>query len=359
MAVEGITEHDDQVLFAANVDRGHPYHRLGQQVHGDMGIDEALDLIGVGDEVVQHVTLYDMIDPGVDLIDDPAAIEDKPPTYEDVDGYYGVKSSVFGIMSVAKTRHQIMQRKEVLELAYEITGLDPDGRHVDTIGNLDGYLAGRAGVFFAYIRVPDLVVDPHGVADTIERGLLVATSFDSTIAHTYGFTGIRIECSNSLNMALKRGNLTQEIKARHTGNAADRLREAARADGYIGMIDDAMKARCEDMLRVGGDKALKRLTDHFWPIDEATPKATVKRRRDAIANVKELYDGPNNLSVALLGRNGYAAYQAFVDYQDHVLPARGKTSDDVFNVRAQRVVMPGEVQRNKIKASEIVLSTVN
>ena len=41
------------------------------------------------------------------------------------------------------------------ELAYEIVGLSPDSAHIDTLG----CIGDNAEVFFAYLRVPDLVID--------------------------------------------------------------------------------------------------------------------------------------------------------------------------------------------------------
>lgn len=335
---DNLTTINDTVLFASNWDRGHPWHTLGHRARKDMGIEEGLELIGVADEVVEPRTLY-------------VAVGDKviPDGYEEVEGKLAVYSNVFGVMSVAGVSYEITQRREMLQVAYEIVGLDRDHAHIDTLGNI-----GKKGeVFFAYIQVPDLVIDPSGVADVIERGLFVGTSFDGTLPNVIGYSNIRVVCANTLAMALP--GLKQAIKVKHTRNSEERMMLAAQALHYVGAVEKKMVKQAEEMLRVkDGDKALDRVLDHFYPIKEDLGEQSKNRRLMERGRVRSLYDGEGNRSVELVGRNGYAAYQAFTEYVDHERPikARGRNED---RVRAQGAVMPGRITDQKIKASQLVL----
>lgn len=340
---------DGTSLVAANVERGNPWLKLGKRLDHDMDIDEALGYIGVDEETVEPATLYTM--------DDTKIVHDTddghgPYIYledlEEVLPSVGVKSNVFGTMSTPGLRYEITQRREILELAYEIVGLTHGEGHIDVIGNL-----GDLGqLFFAYIKVPDLIIDPNGVADTLERGLYVATSFDGSMANTIGHSDLRPWCSNVIAMAL--GNLAQSIKAKHTRNSEDRMREAAVALEYAGAVEQEKIKRAEAMLKVSGDWALEKILDYFWDIKaEGLPESTKTRRENERASVRELYNGEDNTAVRLVGSNGWAAYNAFVEHVDHKRNVRGFNRDVK---RAQSAVLPGAVVNDKIKASELVLA---
>lgn len=343
-----LTVLDDKVLFAANWDRGHPWRLLGTRCRKDMGIEEGLELIGVGREIVEPANLYTVDDSKVfDSQHGPAVL-----LYDlkEVEGKIGVKSNVFGVMSTASSSYEITQRREMLEVAFEIVGLDQDNAHIDTIGN-----AGDKGeLFFAYIQVPDLVIDPSGVADVVERGLFVGTSFNGSLPNTIGYSNIRVACSNAIMVAMK--GLQQAIKVKHTRNSEERIQTAAQALHYIGAVEKKVVKKAEEMLRVkDGDRALSNIIKHFYPVDdEGLGEQTKSRRLMERGKIRTLYDGDDNRNVELVGRNGYAAYQAFVEYVDHErgVKARGRNES---KVRAQAAVLPGRIVDMKIKASELVV----
>jgi phage/plasmid-like protein (TIGR03299 family) len=346
---DNITIVDGRHLLAANWDRGHPWHRLGKRVTVDMSIEEALEY-SMSDDWVYPVSLYDiesvMVQEGPD---------GRPFIYvdelEEAPDIVGIKSDVHKLMGHASPDYEIMQRRDILELAYDIVGLSKEDAHIDTIGNLGP----RAEKFFVYIRVPDLVIDPNGIADTIERGLFVATSFNRTLPNIIGYSNIRVVCGNTLQMALDVG-LQQAIRALHTKNAEERLRTAAAAIGYVGAVEQVVTQRAEEMLRMDGDKALITITDEFMPTPDDLGQTARTRRERQKGDLHILYDGPGNTNVAKVGRNGWAAYNAFAELTDHGRTVKGprKSLD-----RSEGNVLPGQVANKKIKASELVLSVAS
>lgn len=326
---------DGNVLMAANITRGHPWHRMGEQVTADMTMAEALTLSG-SDDVVEPAVLYTRNSDG---------------TYEEVEQYQAAKSNKYGTLGVHSPGFNIKQRSEILAQAYDFTGLESSGAHVDTIGNLGD----PPTQFFAYIRVPDLVIDPNGIADTIERGLYVATSFDGTLPNIMGYSNIRVVCSNTLSMAL--GSSAQTIRAKHTRNADERMEEAARLHGYLGAVEKATVENAERMLRVDGDKALERLLDHFYPIDDVKLSDIAKTRRNRErGDIRIMYQGQDNTATRLVGNNGWAAYNAFTEYVDHASGVKvGKAVNKAGVQRATRAVMPGKMVDMKITASKMVM----
>lgn len=330
-----LTINEGSVLMAANITRGHPWHRLGKQVAADMTMAEALEISG-SDDVVYPAVLYTRNDDG---------------SFEEISDYQAVKSDKYGTLGVHSPGFNITQRSEILDMAYTFTGLDPEGTHIDTIGNIGE----RPYIFFAYIRVPDLVIDPQGIMDTVERGLYVATSFNGSLPNIMGYSNIRVVCSNTLSMAIKGGQ--QVIKAKHTRNSAERLEAAAVAMDYIGAVEKQTVENAERMLRVDGDKALDVLLDHFYPVTPDMSDAGKSRRNRERGDVRVLYQGAGNTNVDKAGPTGWAAYNAIVEYLDHASGVKvGKQVKKASAVRAERSVLPGPTVDKKITASKLVLN---
>lgn len=334
-----------QTLMASNVTRGHPWHRIGVQVEEGLDIDSALSVTGSNDSVeVVDLLTRDHDQPMFQGPDGRLAVY--LDDLETVSFARSAKSNIFGTVGINGPSYSVKQRREMLEFAYMIAGLAPDGAHIDTIGNPNG---GKQ--FFAYLVFDELVIDPNGIADTIERGLYTATSFDGSLPNLVGYSAIRAWCTNQLSQIFR--GLSQTIRVRHTRNADARMMEAARALDYIGAIETQMVENAEQMLRTNGDKVLTQMLDHFWPIDdEMTDLAKTRRTRER-ADVRMLYEGPDNLNVDKAGRTGYAAYNAFVEYIDH---ASGIKSRDASKQRAQRAVLPNKFVDMKIKASSFAMA---
>lgn len=320
-------------LIAGNATRQRPWMTLGKQLDRNLSLEEALAISG-SDDYVYPVALYDL---------------ENPEHQEEVEGITGVKSDKYGIMGVHGNGYTITQRREILELAFEIEGLSKGDGHVDTIANLGD----KAQKFMALVLFDDLVIDPNGIADTIERGLYVATSFDGSLPNLIGYHNMRITCFNQLQMILK--GLSQMIKVRHTRNAEERMNQAARALNYLGAVEKELIAKAEQMLKVDGDKALTKLLDQFWSLDVEGDAAKTRRQRER-GDVRMLYEGTGNTNVDVVGRNGWAAYNAVVEYLDHAQGVKGVKGNAIAVRRAERAVLPGQTADKKLQASKLVLS---
>lgn len=353
-----ITEKDGKQLVAVNWDRGNPWHMLGEQVDHDMGREEALALVGVLNEEIRHKDLWTVADTAttarftVKGVDEPW-IRVKDLEKVDNDVAVGINSTEFGTISTASKGYHPIQRRDLLQIAYDIVGLgkqEDKDTFIDTIGNLGP----RGDTFFAYIRVPDIVIDPGGVADVIENGLFVATSYNQSLANTLGWSPIRPVCRNTVTMGL--GGLQQAIRARHTKNSEERIKQAAVALQYIGAVEEEMIKRAEEMLKIDGHKAMKTVLDHFYDVNDEglgdKAKTTRLRQRNTIIN---LLNGKDNTTSDLVGFNGYAAFQAFVEFKDHESDVKGK-GQVAQRTRARNAVLPGKTVDDKIKASDLILA---
>lgn len=328
---------DGPLLMAANITRGHPWHEMGTILDINTSLSEALAETGSDDTVIP-ATLYTRNDDG---------------SFEELESWQAVKSDQYGTLGVHGPGFNITQRREILEMAYDFVGLDPEGSHVEVIGNSSNWRQ-----FFAYVRVPDLVIDPQGIADTIERGLFAATSFNGTFPNFIGYSNIRIACFNAVQMAMK--GASQTIKAKHTRYSEQRMEAAAIAHGYVGAVEKATIANAERMLSVDGDKALDTILDKFYPVkDESLSDLAKTRRLRERGDIRLMYEGADNTNVRLVGDNGWAAYNAFTEYIDHASGVKvGKQTEQAGVQRANRAIFPGRFVDMKITASRLVLDMV-
>lgn len=354
--MDDISVKDGKHLVAVNWDRGHPWHMLGERVNHDMTQEEALTLVGVLEEDIRHKPLYVVQDDATTAEFEVRGVKERWIRVSHLDEVpddvaVAINSTVFGTISTASSFYHPIQRRDLLTMAYDITGLmDEEHKgYVDTIGNLGSY----GDTFFAYIRVPDIVIDPNGVADVIENGLFVATSYDQSMSNTIGYSPIRPVCRNTVMMGL--GQLSQTIRARHTKNSEARMREAAKALEYVGAIEKELIQRAEQMLRIDGEKALNTVLDHFLNIDdpELGEKAVTTRTRQR-NTVRRLLEEEDNTTTELLGFNGYSVYQAWIEFKDHLSDVGQRHGADI--TRARNAVLPGEVVKSKIRASELILA---
>lgn len=329
-----ITNKDGQDLFVYNVKNGHPWHQLGISVEGNLTVVEALEKSGSDDHVVP-VTMTAVTPDGI---------------IESHDSM-GVWSNKFGLITgKASPTYTIMQRREIVELAYEIVGLSKGDAQIDTMGNLGE----RGERFFTYIKVPNLVIDPNGIADEYERGLAAGTSFDLSLPNFIHYTEIRAVCENTVYWGMKQSQ--QTISVKHTKNAEERIVQAAKALGYIGAREKEIIKRAERLLAVPGDEAITKLLNKLWPIDDKDmPAKTKTRRANERGAVRYLYEGKGNKNAALVGENGYAALQAVYEYFDHLRPVRGAKGNEEF-ARAQAAVLPGTKVDEKQMLANLVLN---
>lgn len=109
-------------------------------------------------------------------------------------------------LGTCTSRYQIVQPAQVINFFEDlVAGM---GWHL----NVAGCLAGGRRVWAMAKTDESCFIGQH---DRIDQYLLLATSFDGTLATTAGFTSVRVVCQNTLNMALN-GNMSNKIKVSHS-----------------------------------------------------------------------------------------------------------------------------------------------
>lgn len=322
---------DGSAAFAYNQERGNPWHTLGTPFQGDQPLQVMLEQIGA-DRKVSLLPLTVLASDGIHTIEDKWATVREASDTE--------PSQVLGVVG---SRYTPMQDATVAELACEIVGLMGEDAKVDTMG-----LLGNGEKFFTYVRFEDIVIDPQGIADRIQSGLVGTHAHDGSEAVLFGKTDTRTVCQNTLEMGKR--NMSQQVRVKHTAGAEERARVAAAAVGYAAAEERLMVKRAERMLAVPGPLALDTVMQGMFPLEADMTDRQKTKRAATRGAVRRLVDSPTNTCV---GFNGWGVYNAVVEWIDWESPMKGGKG---LEFRSQRIVTSSSVSDRKAEAADRILA---
>lgn len=314
-----ITEGAARFAYAGDV----PWHRLGTKMDGLQTADSMLaaaranftvhtrKVIACDDE---GQPLYNIVITPSGPVQEFVYVDDSRATVrQDVDGTYGALSTV-------GTRYVPAQNEEVMQRALDIIAATNGDAVVETVGVT--YSGKR---FFSAIDLGALIIDPLGAGDKIGRYLLVYNSHDGKVPVTYANTNVRAVCANTVRLALDTAQAT--FKARHTKNGNEFANEEARrvlkfslefAESFGKMAQRMMAID----VPVGSHKVDKVLNALWVPTSDETDRQR-DNREEVNGKVRAMF--VNSKNVGKVGANGWALYNAVVEYADH---GRNGTADD-------------------------------
>lgn len=323
--------------FAFNVKNGDPWHRLGTPVDGNMTIEQALQ-VARADFTVTKRELTATV-PGVGTVGTDARIPvaGKVATVRDVPG-----TNEHQVLGVVGEGYGVVQNDEALQAAYDIVGASAGEAYLDTLGVL-----GEGERLFSYLRLEDLVIDPVGINDRIERGLVIYWSHDGSIAMTYAFSDIRVVCKNTVQMALE--GAQRVFKAKHTSAVQDRMKDAQRVLGVSTQWAEQFKQQAEQMLRVQYSEDLfERYLNRVFPKSSANTERQQRNIDGIHTQIRGIFANERNSKE--FGANGWTMYNAVVEYLDH---GRDATEES----RLAATMTPGSwVEKRKLYAAKQVLT---
>ena len=173
------------------------------------------------------------------------------------------------------------------------------------------------------IRIP-------GTDDVTEKYLLLATSFDGTLATIMKMTPVRVVCQNTLTGAIKGSG--EFIKIRHRGSLDTRVHEAKRV---FGIAMDQYKMFENEAVSFSrtrfSDKNMEDLVIRLFPA--ADEKEVPTRTKDSRDSVIELFtEGRGQKDYPQIRGTSWAAYNAVTEYVDHFrgtrVSAKSKNDDN-------------------------------
>lgn len=315
-----------EASFAYREEGGIPWHRLGTPMKGYQTMDDMLTA-AYADYTVDLQPMF-VLDPRTG---EPVPVEGQYATARinpHTDAYQVIHGG-------HKGRYTVMQNRETLEAALAVVGASSGDAVIDTAGVLhDG------AQFFATIELGSLFIDPLGPNDKIARYMVVRSSHDGTTPLTFSNTDIRAVCKNTVILGERQA--TRVFKAKHTPNMENRLLVASTALGISTAWAKEFMETANEMLSIPMTPGrFDKVIEAVMPVAEADTDRKKANRDDNVALLRAVY--ANDKNVGKVGANGWAAWNAIVEYYDHHRPGtadeRALTSmDDTSWVTRKKAV---------------------
>ena len=301
---DGLERHDKEggASFAYRKEGGAPWHRLGVAVDGHQPL-EAMLQAAYADYEVEIVPVY-VLDPRTN---EPIQVERQFATAR-----VNPHTNDYQPLGTVKGRYTVLQNRSTLEHALEVVGASGGDAVFDTLGVLDD---GRQ--FFATIDLGTLIIDPKGASDKIERYLVVRSSHDGSTALIFSNTDIRAVCKNTCILAER--NAVRSFKAKHTPNIEDRLSTAREVLKISTLWAKEFSDMANELLQIKMTPSrFDRVINSVFPLSEADTDRKKRNRDETVLTLKSVYS--NSKNAGFVGENGWAAWNAVVEYFDHYRP---------------------------------------
>lgn len=323
-----------------------PWHRLGTPMRGLSTAEEMLRAAEADYTVVlTQVAALDeygnlIITQDSDGLDIPLVVDDSRATVRvNHDG-------TFDALSTVGTRYVVQQNADCLGRALDVVGASRGEAVVDTCGVLNG---GRE--FFASIDLGQLIIDPLGVGDKIERYLLVRNGHDGKTPITYANTSIRAVCKNTVNAGMK--SALRVFTARHTRNQDNAIEHAQEILNFSTEWANDFRNTAELMLGVpilDRSHRLDVVINSVFPEKKDETQRQERNRKEINEFIRGLYQSEKNAGG--FGYNGWSAYNSIAEYLDHY-------RDTKASERAQSSMDPNSwVNKKKYEAQQAILALI-
>lgn len=319
----GIEIKKDGLARMAYSDREVPWHHLGTAMAGLQTASTMLTAADADFDVV--LTRVAAIDNDGKIILNPdgttVVIEDSRATIR------VNPNGTFDGLSTVGTRFVIQQNSEALSRALDIVGASDGDAVVDTCGVLDH---GRE--FFACLDLGELVIDPLGVGDKIQRYLLVRNGHDGKTPITFANTSVRAVCKNTVMVGM---SVAQSVfTARHTRNADIAIEEARTILKMSISWAENFKKAAEKLLAIDMTPLkIAKVIKHVFPANNTETDRQKENREEIWSMVNGLYVNKNNAGG--YGNNGWSMFNAVGEYLDHYRKAdstdRAHASMDMYS----------------------------
>lgn len=295
-----------------------PWHGLGESILPEDSIDDIRIKAGLDYDVIKTPVQYTRsvlhTEPGNTI----TTTVDRTETSNDHCVLY--RSDTGSALSVVSPKYQVVQPKEVVEFYRDLT--EKFGYELEVVGALKG---GKKVWALANTGNSLQLRDK----DDVKGYLLLATSYDGTMATQARFTSIRVVCNNTMTLAANEGRA--DVTVPHsTKFDADRVKAALGIGEHWQQYSDAAHEMQNRI--VSRDETIRFLMDAYYGLadDEAirahqADESKTKSTEKFIARLQTaLFNSPGAHMASARGTL-WGAMQAVTFDVDHQLPSR--TSD--------------------------------
>lgn len=202
------------------------------------------------------------------------------------------------VLGTVGGRYTILPNEHALEFLASLTGR----MRWETAGSIK-----NGTVIFATMADPDdLVLDPGGSADRINRYFMITTSHDGSGVVLITEVYLRVVCANTLSVAIQ--NHGPSVRVKHTAKMEDRMRTGAEAVGLLKPHRDALDLALERMIQAEMTKGqfFDIISEEFFP--ERDTKAGQTRRDGVLESAMSIWANGTE-SVGNLENTAYKGWQ--------------------------------------------------
>lgn len=297
-----------------------PWHGLGVNVDKNSSVDQWRVAAGLDWEAIKTKAQY--------VVNGETIPSDSEIIY---------RSDTKAQLGIVTERYKPVQPAEVLEFFRGLVGAG--GWGLDVVGSLDG---GKKVWALAKTENEFAV---KGTIDRVGMYLMLATSFDGSLATIAKFSSIRVVCNNTLTATLKDG--LQAIKVGHAGTfKADKVKE------QLGLIESATK-QLEFEANLLADRKITPKEATRFLIDilagkDVKPEELSTRSSNIIKGVFDLYNGAGKgATLASSESTAWGLLNAVTEHVDHY---SGRNDNNRL-----RGAWFGEGEALKLKAKDLLI----
>lgn len=188
----------------------------------------------------------------------------------------------------------------------------------DDLGISSAGLLKQGGQAWVEVSIPESITTPEGVE--FRPNLLAATSFDGSLATSYGRKVQATVCDNTLNVAL--GESGQSFKLRHTKYSGLRIADAREALAIVHTMADDFAAEVARLTSWKvSDEQFDKLVNVILPMPESKSGKTITEKKQS--EILTLYRSDER--AATWNGTAFGVLQAFNTWNHHFAQVRKGT----------------------------------
>lgn len=195
----------------------------------------------------------------------------------------------------------------------------------ETMGSING---GTKVFGCMTLDMPDIVIDPQGAADVVKQYLMCSSAHDGTGSQLFGFTPVRLECQNTLNIAVR--GLKTKVAIKHTPGAKVKRQDAQRILGISLAMSDALSQEANLLFQTEcTNQQFDDIIRSAYPEPDAAEdgKASVTKWETKRDLIWDIYNGPTNTKIK---GTAWGAFNALTERLDWHRAARKGDTENVF-----------------------------
>lgn len=285
-----------------------PWHGFGTRLTKRMTSEQALSAGGLDWEV---------------KLTDVRAVKEDGKEIECEENRAVVRLDNDSVLGVVGTSYVPLQNKEAF--GFFDTAITERKAIFETVGALG---KGERVWMLAKVEGSDFSVLPD---DAIQPYLLLSHSHDGSSCVRAKFTPIRVVCQNTLRVALAKSS--DEIKIRHTGDVAGKIRSAGDILRVAGAMIDETKpifikmAQKQVTSKVAELYIRKSLQPSFSESKEASARLDTM-----VDSVAELMENGRGSDIKGVRGTAWGAYNAITEFIDHKRKVRGGEDNRIGSI---------------------------